>query len=348
MRGRTTISDIAEKLNLSKSLVSRALGDKYGVSDETRSRIRITAVEMGYNFRNIRGGGKKNSVYTSTVILTRAALSDELFYLRLIYSLEHELNERHIEFNLYVIESKNEKEIIIGLNHICSDGVIVIGMVSLENTAAILSSGMPAVMIDFQYDHIKVNRITVNNYAGTYDAAKYLYSLGHRAIGFAGWADYSNNFANRYLGFCDFMRANGLDGVKHSCIGAPASDSRVLMNTGSFAELLNGSNHPSAVICGNDRIAFAVYEIAGQSGLRIPDDLSVIGFDNVDKCEWVKPKLTSIDFKQNQIARYAVEILIDSMKSASSATRSVMLDANITLRESVGMITAGTEIKHIT
>lgn len=347
MQSRVTFSDIAEKLNISKSLVSRALGDKYGVSDETRSHIRITAVEMGYDFRNIRRNNKKNSVRTSTVVLTRAALSDELFYLRLIYSIERELNERHIEFNLCVIESEDEKELLIGLNRICSDGVIVIGMVSLENTAAILSGGMPTVMIDFQHDHLKVNRITINNYAGTYEAAKYLYSLGHRAIGFAGWVDYSNNFRNRYRGFCDLMCANGLAGTKYSCTGAPSADSCVLMNTERFSGLLSGDDRPTAVICGNDRIAFSVYEIAGQSGLQIPGDLSVIGFDNVDKCGWVTPKLTSIDFNQNQIAHYAVEMLIDSMKSSAAATRSVVLDANITIRESVHSVDADTETEVI-
>ncbi len=328
MSKRVTIDDIAEAMQISKTQVSRALRDVYGVSEETRSQIIVKAYEMGYDMSNIRR--KKKQGRRVGVVIPRSDLADEFFYLRLVYNLEKIFNEQHIDFKLCIMEDgADEKTVLAAIREHNVSMLLTVGMVPDDVISALSSTGYPLAAVDARGEGLRVNRLCFNNYAGTYQLTRYILSNGHTNVVFAGDPDFSDNFAERHRGYVTCMKEGGLPPIIISFSRSGTCSSAEL------DRLLAGKIPPTAFVCANDRIAFSLYEELAQRGLSIPEDISVVGFDNVDRCEWSDPPLTSVDFNPRIIADAAAKLLMECVKDPDATTRCVTLDANIIIRQSV-------------
>lgn len=339
---RVTLDDIAVKAKCSKAVVSRALRDKYGVKPETRSRIQVIALEMGYDFKNIYKRGKqsnKNKVDHICVVITRTDYMNDDFYGKIIYGIENSLSNLHIEFYLSILENINQQELVMNLQRIKAKGAIIIGLISYRSVAAILSSGMPVVLVDTLHTGLKVDRLSANNYMGAHEATEYLIENGHRNLAFIGNASFSSNFSDRYRGFKESIRRHSDLLIRDFSIIEGQDKSDVLMNLSHVQQMLLEAPKPLAVLCANDRIAFQLYELADQLHLAIPDDVSLIGFDDVEKGEWVTPKLTSVHIPKFELGQEAVRMLMQRIEQKSSVTQVLQLDTTLTKRASVKNVT---------
>lgn len=340
---KTTLEQIARKVNCSKSVVSRALNNKYGVSDETKNRIFVAAMEMGYEFDRVytahHRSGRSDIGYIS-VVLPKVNLLDDKFYGQMVCGIEEVLNQQNVNFCLNMVETMNRHDIIDTLHRTNVSGVIVLGLVSYESVAEIIGSGLPVVLLDTLFNHLRVDRLTINNYSGAVEATEHLLQCGHRNIAFFGDVSFSPNFAERYRGMYDTCKAFG-ESVRTDCsVISPSQDARdVMANVKEMRALLARPDRPTAVLCATDQIGFRLYELAKEAGLSVPQQLSVIGFGNNEQCKWVTPAMTSVDIPQFMLGKEAANILLKRIKHKDLTPALVQLDSSLYTRDSVTDLT---------
>lgn len=334
MGKKITMEDIASELNVSKSLVSRALGNKYGVGDEMRSKIQMTAIKKGYNFvKEKRASSKK--IESITVVLEKHDIEDMGYWNKIIHSIEKTLNERGISIFLSVVENHQEEIIPLSIRQMKSDGVILLGLLSEKLIYSVIETGLPIVMMDTNYLNLKYDHVMANNYMGTFEATELLIEKGHKNIGFVGSLEYSYSFQERYRGVAECVMKHKEKKLKLYSITERYDDFYVPFSANQFKNKMKAGDRPTAVICGNDITAFCVYDLARETGIKIPDDLSVVGFDDVAKAEWVHPKLTTINISKTMMGERAVSLLIKQFKNPGKSHEQLLIGTRIVQRESV-------------
>jgi LacI family transcriptional regulator len=336
---RVTLEDIAKAVDCSKSVVSRAIHNKYGVSEATRNRIYIAALELGYDFDSLYSSTRKKrrtEIGYISILITKVNLLDDRFYGQMVCGIENVLNAQNLNFGLNIVETMHYQDMIDILRRSRVSGVIIIGLVSYKNVAEIICNGIPVVLLDTMFNNLKVDRVTLNNYNGAREAAEYLFSNGHRNIAFWGDAGFSSNFADRYRGireFCEEISDNVRTDL--SVIGECEPGSDIIADEKQIKKVLEMQDRPTAVICATDQIGFKLYDIAHKCGLSIPEDLSVIGFGNNDQCDRVDPRLTSVDIPKYLLGQEAADLLIKRIKNSEAPPLMVQMEPKLIIRDSV-------------
>lgn len=336
MSNRITIDDIAKKLNISRSLVSKALNDSYGVNVQTKTRIRYTALEMGYDFQKIKRNRSVETGEIGVLIGNINALSAEDFYFNLLESLDSVCAERQLALSTHLIKDFSAGS----LENASRSSLKLRGHLLLcgrpQDAVVLASYGIPFVAVDFLRASPRVNRIGVDYYQGGCDAVAHFLEHGHKKIGFVGAAPLSNNFTMLYNGYSHAMRhAELTDFEKYCCLSVPDPVGGAPLNEPCLYAILQSEDRPTAILCASDTIAARLYGICAEMGIRIPDDLSVIGFDNQPICKQLSPALTSIDYDTDQVARQAVSVLENAMRYPNASTCAITVDTHVIKRDSV-------------
>lgn len=344
---RVTIRDIASRLGCSPSTVSRALNDKPSVSEVVRAEIRILALEMGYDLKHIqRKKIEKLSpdVQNISIIVTEENFLDEIFFRQVIREIEQSFFKKKINVSFSIVNSSNSNIILSSLRRSKPDGVIVFGMVSRQNMVDVICSGFPTVLVDVFNINIKVDRVVANNYLGSYEATNYLIQEGHIRIGFLGDPRFSHNMLERYNGCHDAVSQLGGIWIDMDRISSLDMHNSIFIDKKKLQDVICSEKPPTAILCGNDRIALLLYQCLEQLGLSVPDDISIIGFDNAACCEEVSPPLTSVHVPKFELAQETVRLLLDRIADPKRVTTFLQLDASLVVRESVKKLTP--EEKH--
>jgi len=335
-----SMQDIAEKLNISKSLVSLAIGDKYGVNYETRSKIILTAIQMGYDFSKLESiRRKKKRDHHVSVFINQKDLMTDRFWPQILMGVEAKLIDHKYQMKAKVWNDKQDcDKLIMEIIEEGSIGIIVISELPQIALDTLLKIKIPIVMIDGRqmYDAI-MDTVRANNYAGSYEATKFILSKGHKKICFIGHKDYSFSFQERYYGFRDYVEKNSNYLRPFYLIGEGDPEGANYTYNRKELETFITNNHdlPTAFICANDPIAFDVFEIIKEKGYRIPDDISIIGFDFIKMCELSSPKLTSVNVPKQEMGEFAVKLLIDRINDVNKPFETINLGTTLIEKDSV-------------
>ena len=318
MAEKVTIDDIARAVGKSKSLVSLALTNKYGVNEEVRSQIVMTAVRMGYEFKDKRiehAGSRSSSKKKIFICFSRGMLSDTSYWMELICNVERHLQKRGYFSQIYGWDdTQNQEQLVSDFYRSGCLGMIVFGTgISNGLLGNILRLGRPLVLIDSGNILPGAIHIKAANYSGMYQAMRYLYDQGHSDICFVGDCSVEETFAERCNGVLRFIERYG-DKVKLSLVNEHL--------TPGLAEYVNlaqlkahlQKGEATAYLCVNDAVAARVYEQAEALGLRIPEDISVMGFDNANSSKWLRPSLTTCAVDRDHLAKLSVEVLLLNLK----------------------------------
>lgn len=338
MSSKITMDDIADKLDISKSLVSRALSDSYGVSDEMRNKIKVAALNMGYKFK-VKKRERFSQIESVTIIVERHDLLDSGFWVKIINGIEKELNRKGISAFLSVIESDDEDTIPLSIKQMKTDGVMILGQIPLKHVISVSTSGLPIVLVDSQYSHLKFDHVMANNYTGAYEATEHLIGCGHKRIGFVGAASYSYSFKERLRGFMDCMNDQRTNGFISYQITDHFDDFYTPFSKKQFKMVMDARERPTAMLCANDIAAFCAYDLLSEAGLKIPQDVSVMGFDNVPKSEWVSPPLSTVHIPKTSMGERAVDLLMKKIENPDKTLELVLVGTHLIKRESVMNIT---------
>ncbi|NGP44764.1 LacI family transcriptional regulator [Bacillaceae bacterium SIJ1] len=341
MKKKVTMQTIANELGLSKSLVSKALANQTGVSEDTKELIRLTAARLGYRTNSSLKSVPSSKTGNVVVVLPREDLNDFEYWGKIISGIEEKLSEKQYSMILSGIDtSQSTSE---GMPSCVSDrrvdGALILGRVPLSYVLAVQATGIPIVLVDTYHNQLKIDHVYAENLSGSYEATQYLLNMNHRKLGFVGDITYAHSFSQRFHGFNiaiqDFNssanhRAEGF----HYIDGAQDEQSLPYCPLQLENALLK-HDRPTALVCGNDPIAIHVMQLLDKLAIHCPDDISIVGFDNLQKCKWVHPPLTSIDASKDLMGIRAVEMFLRRIETPELRPEHTMITTEIIERKSV-------------
>ncbi len=331
----TNLKDIAESLNLSISTVSRVINDKPGISKKTKKRVLEKAKQLNYTTNLMARAFRISKSNIIGVIVPTVSLYFTSIVLKGILS---EAEKR--SYRVMITESNNdvkkEEEMFNALLQFGVDGILISLSKNSTDTDYLFkaSSNIPMVMFDKVSSIIPCTRIVINEEEAAYNAVKHLISIGKRKIAILKESKYSYTSEKRYKGYLKALADNNIE-LEHdyvkSCLDINLERGKELTK-----ELLNLKNLPDAIFAITDSAAVGAIQIIKKSGLRIPEDIAVVGFSNSSLAEVIEPNLTTIDQPGLQIGRTAVNFLIDKINKSDSEidNKTVEIKTKLIIRNS--------------
>jgi Transcriptional regulators len=326
-----TIKDIARQAGVAPSVVSRALNNKYGVKEETKELIQKIAQEMDYY---------PNTAARSLVTRKRGTIGvmmadiSEPYYSQIIKGMEFVASQTGYTLlfsNSYEsVERNRVLQKMIFAERV--DGVVIVGSNIQEKNfvLSLLKQEIPFVLIERNFSDPRVNCIWVDNIKGAYLATKLLIEKGHRKI-----AHIAGNFYYQ-------VALDRIEGYKKALIEAGIGFSEELITSGNFVtqdaykamkELLG--HHCTAVFAANDTMAYGALQAILEAGLSVPDDIAVIGFDDLEFSALTNPPLTTIRQPRYEMGKQSMEILIANLQDEKNEKKKVCLAPELVVRRSV-------------
>ena len=331
-----TIKDVARQLNVSVSTVSRAFNDKYDIRKETRAKILRVADEMGYRPNPIARKLIQQKTLNVGVVVPEFINS---YFPEVIIGIQEVLLARGYQVlvmqsnECYTTELKNIKT----LEDSMVDGIIISLSSEVHNNdyyIRMIEKGYPIVFFNRVDEDIPASQVIFDDYKWAYFATEHLIKQGYRKIyHFSGYQHLSLS-RNRIKGYCKAMDKFSIPYT-----------SDYIIETGFFMEegqtvmekLLAKGNIPDAIFATNDPTAIGAMKAIKKAGMKIPDDIALVGFSESKMAEVVDPPLTSVSQPTFEIGRTAAELLLRQIEADGFATpKTVVLNGKLNVRGSSG------------
>lgn len=308
--GKTSMQDIADELNISKNAVSLALNGKPGISDALKEKILEKARELDY------GGLKKIKLKKKNLLLIvddRFDREDE-FFLPLISSLLRHSAEQGYRMMLTTVSEEMQKKNAVPSVYYEMDaaGVVFLGQIEKDYLEYYVKEKIPCLMMLLHHYGVKADYVLSANVDGAFLVTKHLISCGHKRIGYFADVGVYSSFVERLWGYRHALLTSGLGEQRQNELLSTSGYGFIdLSAADSFADkILHMDDPPTAWVCGNDAAAFILINALKDRGIRVPDDVSVAGFDGMKRIYMRHPVLCSYDVKRDVLAKKAVELLI--------------------------------------
>lgn len=328
------MKDIAEKLGISVNAVSLALNNKVGVSDETRMKVLSLADSLGY-FEQVKSPDKKKRLNSICVMLEEKIFRDTRFYPKVILGIENEAKKNNFDTFIHFI-SRDKFDVPLSIERGKSEGILVLGYISDEYLRLLKSYKIPIVLVDYASLSVVTGAVLTQNYTGAYMATEYLIRSGHKSIGFVGDTKAAMSFNERWMGYAAALKQNNIPLEDEFCITENVERPVIQNDFQAFADILkNLDKFPTAWFCANDSTAFVFISALKSFGKKIPEDISVIGFDDIDMCNMTEPKLTTMHVETEEMGATAVRELLFKINNENYIQRHVRLPVRLVERDSV-------------
>jgi LacI family transcriptional regulator len=328
-----TIKDIARIANVSYATVSRALSGSPGVSKETRNKILKICNDVGYTPNYIARSMVAKKTKLIGLIVTDVS---NPFMSEMAFNIEQIARELgyHIMLCNSVNNPKQEEDVFKLLIGRKVDGILIFPTNSQSHIALKkYLDKIPVVFVSEFLDNYPVSYVSVNNYLGTAIAAEYLYSLGHRNILYFGRRKVAHN--RRYDGYVSVCKKYNL--TPH-CLDSSFPTDAISYGYQIAIELFKDKNITefpyTGIIASTDSNALGLMQAADELGIAIPEDISVIGFDNIPYSGLPKIMLTTIEQPYELMAKAAVEMLIDKINQPNLGYSHKILTPKLIIRNS--------------
>ena len=335
MAKNVTMRDIAKKVGVSTVTVSKALTDKDGVGSELRAVIKATAEEMGYTYSGIGDGFRRGRSYNIGVIVEEHYVDNSTtvfpFYMKMYNSINKQMSQFHYSVIMEAITSKMlaEHRMPDIVTERKVDGVIVLGQMKSDYLKVLRENKLPVVYLDFYDRTMAVPSVINDNMYGTYMLTNYLVSMGHKKIAYVGSIDATASILDRYLGYYRSLLTHQLKMPDDYII--PDRD-----DEGYFIDLQMPKEMPTAFVCNCDGTANLLMKLLISRGYRIPQDISVVGFDNYSaEFDYNLPKLTTIEVNIEEMTKNAVEMIIRLLKGEENLGGRKVISGKLIIRGSV-------------
>lgn len=330
-----TVREIAAKMGVSPTTVSVVLNNKPGVRKELREKIAAVLEENGYVIKNTsQSSGTILLVYYKSTNFSAMRKDDILNFT--LNAVQQVCDEEHFKFLFRTATSETLPRILLH-NSEKVDGVVLLGTEFYHKPpSCFYETLLPLVILDRYIPDLPVNTVNIDNAQGINDLLKHIAEKGHHEIGYIKCRlDYG----------CTRDRAN--------CVYAFARQYGLQLNTEHIVEAdiemagaqiqianyLNNTHHlPTAFVTDNDYLAIAAILAMMQKGLRIPEDVSVVGFDNSQVCSLFLPGLTTVEVDFTELARYATQQLIQLIQTPGRLPVKSTLGTHLIVRNSVKKI----------
>ena len=332
-----TLKDIAREAGVSVMTVSRVANGNYTkASKETVQRIQEIIKEKNYiPNSSARSLSNKNSQIIA-IILRGDKDQNTLqnpYMASLVGTIIHQIQSKGYYTMVSIMKSEND--ISQNLQTWNVEGAIFIGMFDVEIEEMCAAITIPTVFIDSYSTIRRLSNVGIDDYKGGQLAARCLIDHGHTKLAFIGPpTDHSGVVQQRFSGFCDELNANGLNfNPKHQFTLESDVDLSEISILGQKIAAIK--DDITGAFISSDQIASYLINSLRENGVKVPEDISLIGFDNLPLCQQLTPQLTTISQSLDQKACLAVEILFRRLKSPNAPVESMILDVELIERDSI-------------
>lgn len=330
---KVTLSDIAKKLNVSTVTVSKAVSDKEGVGEDLRKQIKQLAEEMGYKTKS-QTTEKTITGNIGIVIPSRFFSQSYSFYWYLFNYLSSELLNRNYYCIMELLTDEDEKNCNIPRMILDKkiDGIILLGQTSTNYIEKLNSNFENFILLDFYTNDTNIDSVINDNYHNSYLLTNYVINQGHKKLQFVGDITATTSIKDRYMGFLKALIENNIDYSNISIISDRDK------NGSSIPIELPLDNMPTAFICNNDETAAMVINELEKNGFKVPDNISVTGFDNYISRNKSPVEITTVYIKPENIASVAADLILKKINGTPYVKGRHLVSGEILIKNSVKKI----------
>ena len=335
------LADIAKQCGVSTVTVSKALSGQKGVSEEMREKIVQLARELGYkqpSAKKTREVASKN--YNIAVLIHERYLDKyDSFYFRLYQNIASNAVSVGSFTTLEVVTNEAERNCTLPLlvQENKADGVIIMGEFSQEYLEMLITSpgNVPFVYLDTCDTRVEMDSVISDSFYGSYYMTNYLFEMGHKKIGFVGNILGTSSITDRYLGYVKSLMEHGL---KYSdiCIIEDRSVETGIMYSSDNLEL--PKNMPTAFVCNCDLAASVLIKRLEDDGYNVPDDFSVVGYDNYLFPGLCDVELTTYEVDMVEMVKKVLDIVISRLEGKPYKSGINIIEGRMIIRDSVKQI----------
>jgi LacI family transcriptional regulator len=329
-----TIRDVARLANVHPGTVSRALNAETRglVNQETAERVLRAAEELGYRPNPIARGLKTNRSYTIGVLIPD--ITNPLFP-PILRGIEDRLDDAG--YTALIVNTDNDAERertrLEAMRSRQVDGFIsATARLDREVLADVAARGTPLVLVNRSFEDGSVPAVAVDDREGIRLAVEHVTGLGHERIGHIAGPQNTSTGHRRYLGFLEAMDALGVqaseDQISFAGWFTEEEGARVC------AQLLDNGRDLTAIVAANDLLAIGCYDALETRGLSCPDDISIVGFNDMPLVDRLRPPLTTVRVPQREIGTTAADLLLEQLSEGSGVAREILLEPTLVVRGS--------------
>ena len=326
----STIKDVAKMANVSVATVSRVLNNSDSVTDKTREKVLHAIQELNYQ-PNLLGRNLRRSE-TRMILILLPTISNT-FYSKVVKGME-DTGHRN-GYNVMICTTNSEKqreEIYLNiLKNKLADGVIFLAPEIDAQELSKIGKSFPVVQCCEYKENADVPSVSIDNEAAAYHAVQYLISSGHRRIGMISSNSTFISTVHRENGYKKAIQEAGIEWNPNLIVYGNYGFRSGLNKT---RQLLDMEDRPTAIFAISDMMAIGAIRAAQEKGLRVPDDVAVIGFDNVSFLSMIVPKLTTIAQPQYEMGAAAMDILLQRIKNETVQVQHIRMGYELIVRDS--------------
>lgn len=328
-----TIKDVAKRAGVSTATVSRVLNDDPRVTPANRQSVLEAVSALNYRrdriARNLR-------VRRSQIIGLIISDIQNPFFTSVVRGVEDLAYENDFTVLLCNSDEDARKECLY-LDIMISEraaGVIVSPAVETGNhSKAVMQAGIPVVAVDRRMQDLEVDTVVVDNSQGAYQVVRHLLEMGHRRIGFIGGPTQVTTAQERKDGY---LRALGEQGIAPDPTLIKTSDYKLLGGYQATCQVLDLAEPPTAIFAANNLTTLGALNCIHENGLRIPQDIAIVGFDDMPWATSLNPPLTAVAQPTYELGRMAADLLLQRIKDPTREVVEVKLGSRLIIRESCG------------
>jgi DNA-binding LacI/PurR family transcriptional regulator len=334
---QVTQKDIAKALNISRETVTKAMKDHPKVSSETKKKVLQLANEWGYTPNIFASSLASNVSKTIGLLVPRI---EDLFFAAMIeeiYQITSEMGYHSIPMISFEKSSEEKLNIKTLLSLRVAGAIANLSYDTVDDKyyKMMQGKGIPVVFFDRVIDNGSYSYVTTDDRKTAFNATEYAIKQGYRKLAHFAGAQNINLGRARLSGFLEAAKKYHIEVPENWII-----ESKSERNVGyaNAMELLKEKDRPDFIFTFGDYLAFGVYDAAQELGLKIPDDLGVIGFGNTDLGKLMDPPLTTVQMPIKEIAREAIELLFREINNKETPKRSVFLESKLIIRGSAAKL----------
>jgi len=333
-KGQVTIRDIALKLKISISTVSRALRNSPEIKLETRQKVLAMAEKLNYTPNVVAQSLRVNKTKTLGIVVPELASH---FFASNISGIQDTAYKRG--YNVMICQSNEnfdqEKSDIRTLISSRVDGLLISlsrETKSYEHLQNLIDREIPFVLFDRIIEGLPISTVTVNDTLGAYKATKHLIEQGCKRIAFLSGPEGMYICKKRLAGYEKALQEHGMAVDAELVVHSELTERS---NKALTEDLLALKNRPDAIFAINDPVAIDVMKVLKSKGMRIPEDIALVGFTNMPVSDALEPSLTTVDQPAYEMGRLAANNLLDQLMDPEGfQPRSVVLDSELIVRKS--------------
>jgi len=336
--GAVTIKDIAKELGISASAVSKALKDSHEISQKTKDLVLECAKRHNYHPNPMAQSLKHGNSKSLGIVVTTI---DNHFLSQVINGIESVAYSKGYNVTITQTHESYERE-VSNVNHLtvrAIDGLLIslsTETQNLDHLKNLYQMGLPIVFFDRVSDEIDTHKVVADNFRGAYEATTHLIQSGFKKIAHMTSSTNVSITAERLKGYKQALLENGI-AIDESCIKyCPHGGKDLNEIEDALNELLTLPNRPDAIFTASDRITTTVLALLHKFGIKIPEDIALLGFTNTQLANVLNPSLTQIYQPGFEIGKTATELLINLIESRRPVTEfeTVVLPAELFIRDS--------------